>query len=226
MEKPCSLEGCQNKHYSKGMCQNHYRQARREARGLKKPGPQRTREWSRTKKLSTDTHCANGHPWDDHTRYVDGNGVKVVCRYCGYLNVCARNNVKEVRDLESWIKWREEREKFCKRGHPREGSTRVDPKTGNRICRVCQVDNRRRKNYGIEPDEYDAIIEKQDNECAGCLVDLDTLTAFDIHIDHDHKTGKVRGILCSNCNLALGKLKEDPAILRRLADYIVTVSTN
>jgi Recombination endonuclease VII len=220
MEKSCSLEGCQNKHYSKGMCQNHYRQARREARGLKKPGPQRTREWSRTKKLSTDTHCANGHPWNDHTEHVDEKSGKRLCRYCGYLAVAQKHETREARDLESWMKWREDREQFCKRGHLREGNTRVDPKTGNRICRICQVDNRRRKNYGLEPEDYRALWAKQDNECIGCLVDLDTLDPFDIHIDHDHATGAVRGILCHHCNLILGHAKDDPAVLRRLADYI------
>lgn len=41
-----------------------------------------------------------------------------------------------------------------------------------------------------------------------------------LHVDHCHKTGKFRGILCHKCNRALGFFKDDPALLRRAADYI------
>lgn len=128
-----------------------------------------------------------------------------------------------VRDLESWIAWREQRDQFCKRGHERnDENTRVDPKTGTRICRVCDVQNRRRRVYKIEPEEYDALTEKQDGKCAGCLTPLEELDPFHIHIDHCHDSGDVRGMLCSSCNLLLGHAKDDPDILLRLAEYITT----
>src|SRR5215467_389431 len=41
-----------------------------------------------------------------------------------------------------------------------------------------------------------------------------------LHIDHDHLTKKVRKLLCHNCNTAIGKLQDDPALLRAAADYI------
>jgi hypothetical protein len=40
------------------------------------------------------------------------------------------------------------------------------------------------------------------------------------HIDHDHKSGKVRGLLCSCCNTGIGFLKDDPRIMRKAADYV------
>jgi hypothetical protein len=40
-------------------------------------------------------------------------------------------------------------------------------------------------------------------------------------IDHDHATGKVRGILCHHCNAALGFIKDDPAVARAMANYLV-----
>jgi len=41
-----------------------------------------------------------------------------------------------------------------------------------------------------------------------------------LHIDHDHQTGAIRGVLCGDCNNALGYIRDDPALLRALADYI------
>jgi hypothetical protein len=41
-----------------------------------------------------------------------------------------------------------------------------------------------------------------------------------LHIDHCHKTGKVRGVLCSECNSAIGKLKDDPDLLRKAIVYL------
>lgn len=45
---------------------------------------------------------------------------------------------------------------------------------------------------------------------------------YDLHIDHDHKTGRIRGLLCQDCNFALGQLRDDPARVRQLLAYIVT----
>jgi hypothetical protein len=46
------------------------------------------------------------------------------------------------------------------------------------------------------------------------------MTRPPVHIDHDHETGKVRGMLCFPCNAALGQLQDDPTIIRRAAEYV------
>ena len=46
-----------------------------------------------------------------------------------------------------------------------------------------------------------------------------------LHIDHDHATGAVRGVLCEGCNHALGNAKDNPALLRSLADYLEARAT-
>lgn len=80
------------------------------------------------------------------------------------------------------------------------------------------------KQYGMTPADYEAMLEAQNHQCAnpvcGNVADLSPGIAGRLHVDHDHDTGRVRGLLCTNCNLALGKCRDSPAILRGLADYV------
>ena len=57
--------------------------------------------------------------------------------------------------------------------------------------------------FGLSLDDYDAMLKKQDGCCGICG---EHYSAFDINlaVDHDHRTGQVRGLLCSHCNLLLG----------------------
>ncbi|WP_079168999.1 endonuclease VII domain-containing protein [Streptomyces sp. CC77] len=71
-----------------------------------------------------------------------------------------------------------------------------------------------RRQYGITEAELGAMIEAQAGVCAICQ------SGPPEHVDHCHKTGRVRGVLCFNCNSAIGKLRDDPAIVRRAATYL------
>ena len=62
--------------------------------------------------------------------------------------------------------------------------------------------------------------EKGYIECFLCSEAL--VLAKDVHIDHDHKTGFLRGLLCRSCNLGLGDFEDQPWLLRRAADYLET----
>ena len=216
----CSIDGCQNQVHSKGLCQNHYRQAQRRLKdplvGTRAPGPKPKRDWAPSRPKSTDEHCANGHPWNEHTILISDG--KRFCRYCSYLLTAKRQGYTFV-GLDEWILYRERRTTHCKQGH-RWDEHGVKDKKGHWRCRKCHIDTRRRSLYGIEPTEYDAFMEKQDGKCPGCLVDLDLLSPRDISIDHCHSGGHVRGILCIPCNFALGQSKDNPGTLRRLADYL------
>lgn len=75
----------------------------------------------------------------------------------------------------------------------------------------------RLRTYGITQQEYDALILKQNGNCAICKLDLDM--GKRTCIDHCHETNKVRGILCWTCNVGLGHLKHNPEFLRQAALY-------
>lgn len=86
----------------------------------------------------------------------------------------------------------------------------------NRASRIKQV-------YGITQDEYNDLLKLQNNVCKICgneeLLKRNNIT-INFSIDHCHKTGKVRGLLCSKCNMALGLLKDDIKILESAITYL------
>lgn len=73
--------------------------------------------------------------------------------------------------------------------------------------------------YGITLEQKESMLAAQGGVCAICGGDEHTETNS-WHVDHDHKTGLVRGILCMLCNLLLGKAKDSPDILRSAANYL------
>ena len=82
----------------------------------------------------------------------------------------------------------------------------------SRVQHSDPLHRRRRtcKSHGITLEQYDALLEKQGGHCAMCpATSSGHNMTDDFCIDHDHITGKVRGLLCSSCNLLLGKAKAD-----------------
>jgi len=71
-----------------------------------------------------------------------------------------------------------------------------------------------RRRYGIGQADVDAMIAAQDGVCAACETDEPK------HVDHDHETGRVRGVLCFLCNQALGNVRDEISRLRGLIDYL------
>lgn len=76
-----------------------------------------------------------------------------------------------------------------------------------------------RVTFGISIEEYDAILASQGGVCAICLQPPDR-GRIRAHVDHDHATNRVRGILCGPCNQAIGLLKESVESIQRAADYL------
>lgn len=75
--------------------------------------------------------------------------------------------------------------------------------------------------YRITPDEYDALYEEQNGECAICgTTQCADAREFPLHVDHNHRTDEVRGLLCDLCNRGIGNFNDDPELLRSAADYL------
>ncbi len=116
------------------------------------------------------------------------------------------------------------RRTHCKNGHE------LTPENTYRSrrqlhCRTCQQKYSQKWKhetqilwkYGIGADDYDALLATQGGVCAICG---GTNQGVRLVIDHNHTTGQVRGLLCAQCNFAVGHLGDDPERARRLADYI------
>lgn len=81
--------------------------------------------------------------------------------------------------------------------------------------------------YGITLEEYDALMERQQKRCAICRTEFapegcspQEAQGRQACVDHDHKTKTVRGLLCFHCNTVLGKVHDDPDVLRAAAAYL------
>lgn len=75
--------------------------------------------------------------------------------------------------------------------------------------------------YGLTLKQFDDMRVAQGFACAVCDTEEWLIRDAQLHVDHDHMTGAVRGLLCSNCNMAIGIFKDDPALLHRAIQYLL-----
>lgn len=83
--------------------------------------------------------------------------------------------------------------------------------------------NRKFMQYGITETDYNTLFDKQGGVCAICK---QPETQGTLPIDHNHKTGKIRGLLCHKCNRAIGSLQENYSILRSASAYLMKHESN
>ena len=99
------------------------------------------------------------------------------------------------------------------------------------VCKKCMnvynyktdKNHKLNKAYGITLDQYNELLSKQNNKCSICQIDnngkyRNKQRAF--AVDHCHTTGKIRGLLCSDCNIALGLLKDNTNYLQTAIKYL------
>ena len=111
-----------------------------------------------------------------------------------------------------------------------------DKKTGKRhsACKECDKarvkarhqanpertrNNDLKRNYGITLQEHQEMYEKQNGHCAICKGEGDGKWKK-LCVDHDHKTGKVRQLLCRNCNMVLGQVGDNKNLLEEMIKYL------
>lgn len=84
--------------------------------------------------------------------------------------------------------------------------------------KTSKAEENRKLRYGLSVDEYESLLQKQGGVCAICKGQCPT--GWRLAVDHSHETGKVRGLLCLQCNTALGQFKDSPELLAHAIKYL------
>ena len=95
------------------------------------------------------------------------------------------------------------------------------------LYRRVQWPSKLRRQYGIEPEDYYAMLSAQGGGCATCGVTVPSERHYSrrgkpemFHVDHCHTTGRVRGLLCHLCNRALGLIRDNQATAEKMSAYL------
>lgn len=167
-----------------------------------------------------------------HKNSARKDGLDTQCKECRskYNKKWRKNNETKIRQKshERYIKMisRENieipKEKFCSSCNRIKPSSEfyTDKRTKNGLRAECKKCSRWKyilKQYNLMADEWRAIYKEQNGKCPICNSSLDDK---DWHTDHDHKTGKIRGILCPRCNKGIGHFCDNPSYLRGAARYL------
>jgi hypothetical protein len=78
----------------------------------------------------------------------------------------------------------------------------------------------RMREYGLTKEQFEHLLVVQGNACAICRLAFGETKSNAPHVDHDHATGRVRALLCINCNFLIGHCFEDPDVLAAAAAYL------
>jgi hypothetical protein len=169
--------------------------------------------------FATSTHCANGHLWETAGFYFradfryDG-GQQKVCRLCQRA-AFQKSKGRAITPDTVPVGPKNGDKTHCAHDHEyNERNTGRNP-DGSRYCRRCVRNNRILSTYGLSPEQWDAMLIEQAGRC-----DICTQALVEPHVDHNHASGAVRSLLCTNCNNGLGRFDDDPVRLRAAADYI------
>lgn len=159
---------------------------------------------SPSKITDTEKWCNRCKRWLPHSAFYThkgtrGRGLSSYCKAC----------------YKEWGKGRKEYKRQY--GQSDEGKAKIKEwrKANAERVRAKEPQYKRKLRYGITPEMYAELWNAQNGRCylPSCGRPAEV-------VDHDHDTGEVRGLLCRQCNTALGMLRDNPALMRDAAAYI------
>lgn len=243
---PCSRPGCDRDAVAKGLCRSHYNHSRTKARkAAEQPSERACLVCGRPFAVDDPRRvfCSSGCKYrsENRTRQARRLAARAprACRSCGTgfpavgrsvycSDACRTAGIRRAaRTRKQDVNWAKVGPcKVCGGVIPRERTARAvycsdecQAKAAAEWRRRNTPDYMRRRLYGLEPGRYDAMVADQGGRCAICRTDAPGGKG-DWHVDHDHATGRVRGLLCNRCNLLLGHAQDDPQRLRAAIAYL------
>lgn len=187
----CVEDGCGNAAKTRGLCRKHYMQHR--SRGT----------------LSEDLHPRATRAGAHSLTSIDREGKRAICSICGPVKVRVRDRGSARGGVECGNRVSEYRARHKLRY----------PERYKEWDRARDRDRRAQslwKKYRLTLEDFDRMAHDQGGACAIC----GEVPAGNLHVDHDHKTGEVRGLLCMGCNVAIGHMRENRDALQKAAAYL------
>ena len=175
--------------------------------------------------MKTCSKCCIEKPRSEFAkRKASLDGLQPSCKACKkseYANWYASNSDVSKKASVSWatknhkrvrantVKWRSENSERVKRNM--DAWRKANPEKAK--------SHRLKNKFSITLEYFNELLEAQNYRCKICNTDVPRGRG-NFHIDHDHLTGKVRGLLCNCCNVGLGMFKDDEEILLKAAAYL------
>ena len=125
-------------------------------------------------------------------------------------NYFKKNREREIEKNKEWIKNNPEKYKEHNRRYAIKHKERI-----KEYGRKWSI----KKSYNLSYEDWLKIWESQDGKCAICGDSF--IKPSDAHTDHSHKIGEIRGLLCRNCNIAIGLFKDNPELTTKATEYLL-----
>ena len=140
-----------------------------------------------------------------------GSRLSKICTRCNTAKpVTEYSKRKGYKDgILSWCK-------DCQREYDRTWRKNMEPTKKKEVGRK----NKLKQSYGITIEQYNEMLKAQNHKCAICEKDETEVSRNRLFVDHCHTTGDVRGLLCLNCNTAIGHLKDSVETALKAASYL------
>jgi hypothetical protein len=198
--KPCLIDGCNEPYYGKGYCQLHWKRAR--ANG--EFGNPKCLEEGCEKVGVSRGYCSAHY---DTNRHLGLFGGKICesdgCDKTQVTRGLCRSHYQKIRMSGGWG------------GDKCKVDVCTEIATGLGYCRRHYWIY---KQYNVDPSIYEQLELEQNKLCAIC--NGPTVGIGRLHLDHNHATGKIRGLLCSNCNTSLGGFMDNKELLLEAIKYL------
>lgn len=190
----CTVGQCDRKHHARGLCITHYTQFKR---GITPAGPIKTRVSVKP------PECVE-----------DGCDAPVKAK-----GLCKAHYQRLLRYGHTMYRDRKTAAKSCAI------ETCDNHLYAKDLCHAHYIKQRKWASFGVDAPRYQEMLREQNGVCAICheperSPDKASGKTRDLAIDHDHETGAIRELLCSNCNRALGLFRDDPALLDAARAYL------
>ncbi len=154
--------------------------------------------------------CLQLKPLDEFYRMAGmRDGYRNDCKACNLAAKAARYRTNPEPARERTRRWRLD--------NPERYAEALAKYRGSESKRISNRRSHLKRKYGISLEEYDAMLASQGGGCGIC--GKEPSARISLHVDHDHRTGRIRGLLCFVCNSSLGDL-DDPDLLRAALRYI------